>query len=280
MATDLTPSRPKLPPTPPGRASGRIYKRRFQNLRTITALLLREMSSTYGRSPGGYIWAILEPIAMIVVLSVAFSFMFRAPSLGTNFFLFYATGLMPFRMYQECQHVTAGALRYSKALLVYPVVSFADALLARVILAVLTQLMVSYIVLSGAVIFLDVQLVLDFGPILLAFLLAALLGFGVGTMNCLLFDLYPIWKSTFQAVSRPLMILSAVIYVYEDLPEPAQNILWLNPLAHITGLSRSGYYTYYEPGYISVMYVLLIALPAMLFGLLFLRKYYRKILMI
>lgn len=268
MATDLPPTAPKL------------YKRRFQNLRTITALILREMSSTYGRSPGGYIWAVLEPIAMIMVLSVAFSFLFRQPSLGTNFFLFYATGIMPFRMYQECYQVTTTALRYSKALLVYPVVSFADALFARVILAVLTQLMVSYLVLSGAVMFLDVQLILDFKPILLSFLLAAVLGFGIGTMNCLLYDLFPIWKSFYTAVTRPLLILSAVIYIYEDLPVAAQNLLWFNPLVHITGMSRSGYFTYYEPDYISVIYILLIALPTIFFGMLLLRRNYRKILMI
>jgi capsular polysaccharide transport system permease protein len=279
MAADLSPPSSQAP-APPAQAPGKIYKRRFQNLRTITALILREMSSTYGRSPGGYVWAVLEPLAMILVMSVAFSFLFRSPSLGTNFFLFYATGLMPFRMYQECQQVTAAALRYSRALLVYPVVSFADALFARLILAVMTQLMVSCLVLSGAVIFLDVQLVLDFGPILGAFLLAAVLGFGVGTLNCLLFDLYPIWKSTFTAITRPLMILSAVIYIYEDLPRVAQNILWFNPLVHVTGLSRSGYYTYYEPDYVAPIYVLLIALPAMFMGILFLRKYYRKILMI
>jgi len=258
----------------------RHYKRRFQNLRTITALILREMSSTYGRSPGGYIWAVLEPVAMILVMSVAFSVLFRTPSLGTNFVLFYATGLMPFRMYQECQMVTSAALRYSRALLVYPVVSFADALLARVFLAALKQLMVSYLIIGGIIMILDVRLVLDFGPIIAAFAAAAVLGFGVGSLNCLLFDMFPIWKSFFGAVTRPLMILSAVIYIYEDLPGFAQDILWFNPLIHLTGLSRTGFYNYYEPSYISLIYVMTIALVSLFVGLLLLRRHYRKLLMI
>ena len=32
--------------------------------------MLREMGSTYGRSPGGYLWVIAEPIGVIAVLSI------------------------------------------------------------------------------------------------------------------------------------------------------------------------------------------------------------------
>ena len=255
-------------------------KRRFQNLRTITALMLREMTATYGRSPGGYIWAVLEPVGMIVILSIAFSFLLRSPSLGTSFVLFYATGVMPFRMYMEIYRVTAFAIRYSKSLLVYPVVSYIDALLARLILAILTQMMVNCLVFAGIWAFVDVRLALEFGPIFLAFSAAVVLGFGIGTINCLLFELFPVWKSVWNALNRPLILISAVIYIYEDLPRFAQDILWWNPLVHLTGLTRAGVYSYYEPTYISMTFVLGIGMTALVFGLLFLRRHYRKILMI
>ena len=71
----------------------------FRFVRTILALILREMSTTYGRSAGGYIWAVLEPAAGIALLAFAFSLALRAPSLGTNFALFYATGYLPFMLY-------------------------------------------------------------------------------------------------------------------------------------------------------------------------------------
>ena len=268
-----------MAPDPVNLPQGRP-QRRFQNLRTILALVLREMSSTYGRSPGGYIWAVLEPLGMIVVLSFAFSFLLRAPSLGTSFVLFYATGLMPYRLYLEIHQVTSGAIRYSRALLVYPAVSFIDALLARFLLAFLTQLMIAYIILAGILVILDVRLVLDFQPILLSFAVAAILGFGVGSINCLLFDFFPIWKSLWTAATRPLLLFSAIIYIYEDTPRFVQDILWFNPLVHLTGLSRTGFYSYYEPDYISVAYVMMIALTSLFFGLILLRRHYRKLLTI
>ncbi|WP_172300530.1 ABC transporter permease [Pseudoruegeria sp. HB172150] len=255
-------------------------QRRFQNLRTITALILREMASTYGRSPGGYVWAVLEPLGMILILSFAFSLLLRSPSLGTHFILFYATGYLPFRMFREVQAAIAGALRYSRGLLVYPAVSYLDALIARFLLATLTQLMVACLILAGAILLLDVRLVLDIPPILAAFAGAAALGFGAGALNCLLFEMYPVWKSVWNIVTRPLLIVSAVIYIFEDLPRAAQAILWFNPLAHLTGLARSGFYSYYEPAYVSLSYVAALALTATVFGLLLLRRYYRRLMVL
>ena len=41
---------------------------RFRTARAVTALVIREMTTTYGRSPGGYLWAVAQPVALIVVL--------------------------------------------------------------------------------------------------------------------------------------------------------------------------------------------------------------------
>ncbi|MEM6933365.1 MAG: sugar ABC transporter permease, partial [Pseudomonadota bacterium] len=137
----------KLPPT--GRPHPSTRKRAFGSGRSISALILREMSTSYGRSPGGYIWAVLEPAAGIALLSLVFSVAFRTPSLGTSFPMFYATGMLLFVMFADVQSKVALSLLFSKQLLTYPTVTFVDAMLARFVLNVITQLMVGYIILAG-----------------------------------------------------------------------------------------------------------------------------------
>ncbi|MCX7288621.1 MAG: hypothetical protein NTW20_13985 [Rhodobacterales bacterium] len=70
--------------------------RGFRTSRSVVALMLREMSTTYGRSPGGYLWVILEPVGGIALLSLVLTFGLRvkSPGLGINFPLFYATGVL------------------------------------------------------------------------------------------------------------------------------------------------------------------------------------------
>ena len=47
--------------------------------RTVVALILREMATTYGRSAGGYVWAILEPVLGVALLSVVFGMALDIP---------------------------------------------------------------------------------------------------------------------------------------------------------------------------------------------------------
>jgi len=253
-------------------------KLRHRTARAISALIIREMTTTYGRSPGGYIWTVAQPVALILVLSLAFSLMLRSPPLGTNFTLFYATGLLPLRMFQALSSNVGGALQFSKPLLGYPRVTFIDAIAGRAILTVLTQFVVSAIILGVINLWSHSSDTVTFERIFESYMLAIILGIGIGTLNCFLFTLLPVWRLIWGVTTGPLVLLSAIFYLYEDVPLFAQNILWYNPLVHVTGLARAGFFSTYNPSYISAPFVLTCALVPAFFGVLMLRKYGRSIL--
>lgn len=242
------------------------------------ALILREMSTRYGRSPGGYVWAVLEPLAAILILSFGFSLLVRSPSLGNSFLLFYASAYLVFNLYQSLALTTSRAISFSRPLLMYPVITWVDAVLARFILNMLTGLLVTYILLAGILSFAETRAVLDLGRVAEALALAALLGLGIGTLNCALGGLYPTYEIIWSIATRPLFLVSGIFYIYEDMPRNIQNILWYNPLMHITGLMRMGIFPTYQPLYISVIYVLTISLVCLLLGLILLGRYHRDIL--
>lgn len=250
---------------------------RFSTVRTVMALMLREMSTTYGRRPGGYAWAVLEPVGGIAMITFIFMLFLRTPPLGSNFALFYATGYLPFMMFTNISAKLAGALSYSKQLLAYPRVTIIDALLARLILNAMTQIMVSAIVFSGILLAFDTGSTFHMEDIVMSYLLAILLAAGWGTLNCFLIAAVPIWKAIWGIFTRPLMLLSGVIYIYELIPPPFNDWIWYNPLIHIVGLMRSAFYLKYHADYVSVLYVLTVSLIPGLIGLVFLRRYYRDI---
>ena len=90
----------------------------------------------------------------------------------------------------------------------------------------------------------------------LALALAAVLGLGVGTLNCVLFGFFPTWKNVWAVLTRPLFILSGVFYVYETVPAKFQAVLWWNPLVHVIAVMRAGFYGTYHPQFVSYPYVL------------------------
>ncbi len=266
------------PPLPPPMAQADAGNRRFASARTIGALILREMSTRYGRTPGGYLWAILEPLAAILVLSLAFSLVMRTPPIGTTFILFYATGFLPFNLYQVLSNTIAKAIMFSKPLLKYPAVTWVDAVLARFLLNSLTSILITILLLTGILVVIESRTVLDFPPIAVAMSLAMALGLGVGVLNCALSGLFPIWDMVWSIITRPLFIASGVIFLYDALPPLAREILWYNPLVHVIGLMRTGFYSTYSASYVNVTFVLGVSLACLVMGLILLGRYHRDIL--
>ena len=247
-------------------------------LRTILALMLREMSTRYGRSPGGYLWAVLEPVGGIAVLALGFGLVMRAPPLGSSFILFFATGMLPFTLYMELDGAVSRSLRFSKALLAYPAVRWIDAILARFLLNVLTKLVIIGIELGGIMLMNDTRTILNIGAILTALSMAAALGLAMGVMNCALDGLFPAWDMIWGIITRPIFLASGILLLYRDMPGHVQEILWWNPLLHVVGAMRAGFYPMYDSSYVSPTYGFGVALALLAMGLLLVRRHHLYIL--
>jgi len=254
--------------------------RRFKTPRTIAALVLREMQTTYGRSPGGYAWALLEPIGGIALLTLILvsGFRVREPALGSNFQLFFASGLLVLIMFQSISGRVAQSIHFSRNLLFYPGVKYTDALIARFLLNMLTRTLVFLVIVSGIVMLFDVQTIIDPLPILAGVGLTGLLALGIGTLNCFLFNMVPIWDPIWQILTRPLILVSTVFYTFEQIPQQYQHIGWWNPLVHLVGLIRKGLYPSYDAYWVTPLYPATLGTLTLVFGLLVLHRFHRDIL--
>lgn len=235
--------------------------------------MLREMVTTYGRSPGGYIWAVLEPVAAIGLLSLAFSLAFHAPSLGNSFALFYATGYLVYMLFHDVTNKTASALRFSLPLLTFSAVTWLDAILARFLLNLLTHLMIISLVLGTMMAVLNAPTAPELALVANALLMTAALALGVGLVNCYLFMAFPAWERIWMVLTRPLFIVSGVFFLFEDLPAWIREVLWFNPLFHATGAIRDGIFHVYKPSYVAPSFVFGVALALMVVGLMLMSRH-------
>ena len=210
-------------------------------------------------------------------MTLVFSLMLRAPALGTSFPLFYASGFMPFMAYVDIGQKISVALRFSKALMFYPGVTFIDALTARFLMNGITQIMVSGIVLGATIWIAGVDLLLNPIALMHGFFMAFALAAGIGTLNCYLLSVYPVWERTWAVLTRPLFLISGILFLPDDVPPPYREYMLLNPLVHVIGEVRKGIFTTYDAAYVSPLYVYSIALVTLSIGLLLLRRYNRDI---
>jgi capsular polysaccharide transport system permease protein len=240
-------------------------------LRVLFALILREMSTRYGRSAGGYLWAIIEPAGTVALLTLVFAQIARQPPLGDNFAMFFATGYLAFHVYMDVSRSVSASVKVNRALLSFPRVTMLDTIIARFVLQALTSVVVFAVVVAGVALATGAQVSLDLAYVLAALGLALLLGLGMGAINCVLFAFSPTWERVFGVINRPLFLISGAFFLLEDLPLPLRAALWWNPLIHVTSAMRRGFYPYYEASAFSPAFVLIAALGPLMFGVLLLR---------
>ncbi len=247
--------------------------RRFRTVRVVMALILREIGSRDSRSSLGFLWSIINPIVTVVILSIVFSLFTRTPRLGTNFPLYYMTGIVPFHFYSQISKSVSGSIRFSRQLLGFPSVTVLDTLIARFLLNYFINIIV-FIILSYTIIhYYDLRVSVELLPVIESLTMAGALAIGIGTFNSVLFVMFPAYENVWGMFSRPLMIASGVLILIEDLPDWLFNFLWWNPAAHIVAEMRHGFYPFYDTGWVSPFYVFMVSGITFVLGLLSLQRH-------
>jgi len=216
------------------------------HLRVVTALVIREMSTRFGKNPGGYLWALLEPIAYIAFMSLIFMAIAHKPALGTSFPLFFASGFVCFQFYAAMAGYLNSAVNANRPLLSYPNVAPIDTISARFSLQFCTTCVVAICIIAPLIMQLKTTPTIRLSPILTAISLGSLIALGLALANNVLFQRFPLYDKIFGIVSRPLFLISGIFYLPDSLPPVARDAILINPIAHLVMLFRTGLYPEYR----------------------------------
>jgi len=250
-----------------------ILKRQFA---IIGALTVREMTTRYGNKFGGYMWAVVDPIATVSILSLAISAVAHVPPLGRSFPLFFATGYNSFLIYRSMSEQISSSVSANMALLNYPIVHPYDTILARIILQVVTLFIVNLMFFLGLALLVPVPIP-DMRPILLASAIAVCLGAGVGMINVVAFHLSSTYQTIFGIINRPAFIVSGVFFLPDMMPNPYRDYLMWNPLVHIIGLFRTGFYPTYRAAFVDVPWLIGVSMGTVVIGFIVVWLYDAKL---
>ncbi|OJF95599.1 ABC transporter permease [Pararhizobium antarcticum] len=237
------------------------------HLRVVAALLIREMEARFGSKPGGYAWALMDPVSHVLLMTLIFQAIAHAPALGTSFPLFFATGYIGFQFYQAMAGYLNGAVKANKSLLSYPNVAPIDAMVARYLLQFGTTALVAIVVLGGIIAFMRVPVDLYWPALIEAAFVGSILALGNGLINNVMFVKYPLYEQVFSIISRPLFMVSGVFFLPDSIPAPYKEVVLLNPLVHLTMLFRTGFYDEYRAIGLDTSYLYSFAFLTLFFGM-------------
>lgn len=246
-------------------------------LRVIWALLLREIITRYGRKNIGFLWLFVEPLIFTFVIVSMWAFVRAAKFSDLNIVAFVMTGYPLVMMWRNASRRAMGAVSSNMSLLYHRNVRVLDTLVTRVILEVFGAT-VAFLAISSVFIFLKwMPAPDDVFYMLLAWGLMALFALGLGLILSAVAFYFEPFAKIWGTLSILMMPLSGAFFLVNSMPPKTQELLLMLPMVNATEMFRHGYFgssivTLEDP-----IYILICDLVMILFGLLLVKKYSKKV---
>jgi len=236
-------------------------------VRIMLALFRREEEERRA-APGEAIMNLLEPIFMIVTISLAWWFLNRNSNspLGGSPVLFFGSGLYAkfFLIYisrRMGRSVESAGRRF-------PIEQRLDHILVHMILRIIDYAILGFLLFGVIYFFFTTQAFpANFGPLLQGLLAIAALGFGWGVLNITMRQIWWMWDYFFPGFNRVLILFSGIFFLPDFLAPSARYIMSFNPMVHAIILFRQGFYPQYKSLVLDTTYLAYCVIFAIVGGL-------------
>ena len=192
----------------------------LSSLRTIHGLLLRESRTRYGRRSAGYVWALISPMILLVVMMV----------------VFFLTAIIPIFFLRNGITRGGNAIRANRVLMQYPQVNAFEVITARTLLEALTYfiVLVLFVLIMFAFFGLPFTAWIDQPlPMLQAGGTLLLLCYGACFLSSQIGRAFDPWNELTGPIGRILLLTSGLWFTLGSLPPEFLAIVQYNPLAHV-----------------------------------------------
>lgn len=246
----------------------------------VYALLMREMRNRYGKYYLGYLWAFLEPIWQISLLTLVHAALTKSSTIyGEAPVVFFFFGVLPWLMFQNTYIRSIGAFNSNKALYSYRTVKPIDTWLAKILYSFcMYSLLYMLYWLAGK--WVGIPFRIEFPlEMMVVFFMLHLLGSALGLLVESAGALYEDVRKLGRMMVRPLFWTSGLFFTIDMIPGSAKPFLLWNPILHATDLIRG----LAMPGYTpqgSIAYLGAWVIGMLSFSLIYYRRHRKEIIAI
>jgi lipopolysaccharide transport system permease protein len=217
-------------------------------------IIKRDLKLRYRHSLLGFIWSLLNPLLMMIVLTLVFSVLFRAPS--RQYPLFLVLGLLPWRFFSVGTSSSLWSVVGNPGL-VTKVKIRREILVAAAVGAAFIGTCLEFAALSPLMVFFGLKptAYLLLFPVLLVMELLLIYGFSLllASLNVYFRDVSQIWEIALQLG----FFVTPIFYDPSQVPSRFQWLFSINPMASIIESFRGFALTKSMPDYLSMTITLI-----------------------
>ena len=204
----------------------------------IVNFTLREIKAKYKQAFLGVTWALIQPVVLMAMLTVVFSYFARIPSDGLPYPLFLFTALLPWQYFSSALNRGTGAL-LNQAALITKIYFPRESLVLASLAAALVDFAITAIVFIALLVYYQVAPTLTWLWVVPVFLIQTILSLG---LMLYLAPLNAMYRDVGQAIPLAIqvwMYATPIMYPASLVPESVRPYYFLNPMAVIIESYRS-----------------------------------------
>lgn len=191
---------------------------------------LRTIKIRYKRSVLGVLWTLIEPLTIMIILTIVFSALFRFDL--DNYPVYVLVGLTLFDFFRRATVAMVEEITASQGLASKIHVP-RSAFPVSAVITYLINWMLAMIPLAGIMLFLDHPFTPALASLPAGIVLNVLFALGVGLVVATLAAFFPDVSLTYQVVLTAWMYATPIIYPIEIVDESYRPVILLNPMTYL-----------------------------------------------
>lgn len=244
----------------------------------IKALFMREIKTRFGKYRLGYLWALLEPAAHLMVMVGIFGYIMHKTMPDISFPVFLINGIIPYFIFSNITNRSINAIEANQGLFNYRPVKPIDTVISRAVLETVIYIFV-YVALMLLLWLLGEKFnVHNIVLLIYTWILLVIFSTGIGLVFMTIGRFSPEMEKFLPILIKPLYFLSCIMFPLHSIPKQYWGYILWNPIVHVVELSREAVVIDYYSDGISLRYLTIITLVIFYIGLICYHKTERKML--
>ena len=246
--------------------------------RVVAALMIRELTTRFGRENIGFLWIMVEPMLFAGLVGLLWRVMKGPTDFGLDIVVFVISGYIPLVLFRSAINRSLNSFTANGALLYHRQVKILDLILVRFLIELVGHMM-AYLFIALALGALGLfPFPHDMGFLLLGWAYYALFTFSVCVVVAPMSEMNEVLEKFIPVTTYLMVPLSGAFFIVSALQSTAAKYLLYSPPVHAMEMMRFGIFgPSIDPNY-DFIYPLKFCLPCLAVGLLLCRVVRKRLI--
>ena len=246
-------------------------------VRVIKALMLRELTTRFGRENIGFLWIMVEPLLFALLVGLLWRAMKGPLEYGVNIVAFVVTGYIPLVLFRSTVTRAVSSFTANGSLMYHRQIQVLDLILVRFLIELIGHMM-AYLVIAVALSVFDLfPWPHDVGMLILGWSYYALFTFALALVVAPLSEMSEVLEKVVPVSTYMMIPFSGAFYLVSTLYPSAAELVLLSPPVHGMEMMRYGVFGPSIDPHYDLLYPLVFCLPCIALGLLLCRMVRKRL---